>query len=488
MPQAPAIGLRKVAGITHIADILDIVRYRWRLVVACCAVFAILALAYVALVPRTYSATASLLLDTGAPDPMSEAGATEGPSDNRTIVATQADLVRSPRVAGQAAIVSGLAKDPRYVERWREDVGDKQSYDDWITEEMSEALTVAPGRDTNVLLITAKARTSRDAAAIANGFARASVESQYRLRTEPAKAYAVWLENRLTSARTDVVTAQKRLSQFVKKSGLTSEDLSSEGNQMSDVATQLAAAEARAAAARQPDFAGAQGRGDAEKSETIQRLRAQVAERNAKLSELGAVFGPEHPDVKRTRAEVATLESRLASEVAGAASTFSAARGAEAAAGRAAASASEARLRGLAAEQRSRMLRMGTSLAEHQRLRNEFEDAQRTFNDLSQRLNRMRLQAAVPLASVQVLDTAAAPLVPSNPNVPLTMALAIVLGAIIGALAAIWLEWRDPRVRSRGGLVRMLGVPVVGVIALPRPPQRRLAGGFGLLRLAGPRA
>lgn len=200
-----------MAAITHIQDILDILRYRWKLVAASCAVFALLALVYVALVPRTYTATASLLLDTGAPDPMSEAGESDEVSDNRTIVATQADLVRSPRVAGQAAIISGLAKDARYIERWRGDVGDEQAYEDWITEEMSAALTVAPGRDTNVLLIEAKARSSKDAAAIANGFALASVESQYRLRTEPAKAYASWLEKRLTSARSDVVAAQNRL-------------------------------------------------------------------------------------------------------------------------------------------------------------------------------------------------------------------------------------------------------------------------------------
>jgi succinoglycan biosynthesis transport protein ExoP len=98
----------------------------------------------------------------------------------------------------------------------------------------------------------------------------------------------------------------------------------------------------------------------------------------------------------------------------------------------------------------------------------------------------MRLQSAVPLTEVQVLDTATAPIVPSSPNVPLTLALATLLGALLGASAAIWLEYRDPRVRSRGGVERLLGAPVIGRIALP-VGQRTIANrnGGGPLLLEG---
>ena len=449
-------------------DWIDAVRYRWKLLALATGLLTLLALLYIVIAPRTYTATSSLLLDTGAPDPLSDAPGGGNNDDNRAVIATQADLVRSPHVAGNAAVVSGIAKDPRYIAEWREETGGEQSYADWLRAEMRAALTVEPGRDTNVLSIQASASDPQEAAKIANGFARASVESQYRLRTEPAKAYATWLENRVKASRINVVQAQNQLSGFVRETGITNDgDLSSEGTQMAEVATQLAAAEAKAAAARQSGFEGARGRGDAENSEGIQRLRAQVVERSSKLAELEAVFGPDYPDVQRSRAEVSTLQSRLSSEVANATSAFSAARSAETNAERAASSASENRLRGLAGEQRGRMLAMGTNLAPYQRLRNEFEAAQKTYNDLNQRLTRMRLQSAVPLTEVQVLDTASPPLVPSSPNVPLTLALAILLGALLGAGAAIWLEYRNPRVRSRGGVERLLGASVIGHIALP---------------------
>ena len=455
---------------------IDAIRYRWKLVVFAMAMLALLGIVYVAVTPRVYTATSSLLLNTGAPDPVSDENGGGRQQDNRAVIATQADLVRSPHVSGNAAVLSGIAKDPRYIAEWRDSTAGKVAYADWLRGKMLGALEVEPGRDTNVLLIKANASDPKEAARIANGYARASVESQYRLRTEPAKAYATWLENRLKAARINVAQSGNQVSAFVRATGIANDgDLSSEGSQMAEVSTQLAAAEARAAAARQAGGEAAQARGDAEKSETVQRLRGQVAERSGKLAELQAVFGPDYPDVQRTRAEVATLQSQLNSQLANANSTFNSARSAETNAERAAASASEARLRGLAAEQRSRMLGMGTNLAQYQRLKNEFQAAQTTYNDLNQRLTKMRLQSAVPLTEVQVLDTASAPLVPSSPNVGLTLALSLVLGALLGAAAAIWLELRDPRVRSRIGLERRLGAPVIGTIALPL--RQRAIGG-----------
>lgn len=460
-------------------DWIDAIRYRWKLVALATGLITALALLYILLAPRTYTATSSLLLDTGSADPLTDEKAGGSPQDNRAAMATQADLVRSPHVAGSAANISGVAKDERYIEKWREETRERQPYADWLREELRESLTVEPGRDTNVLLIQAHAREPDDAAKIANGFARASVDSQYRLRTEPAKAYATWLENRLRSARGDVVAKQNELASFTRATGIVNDgDLSSEGQALADVSTQLATAEARAASARQSSFEGAQGRGDAERSEGIQRLRAAVAEKSGKVAELEAVFGPEYPEVKRTRAELGTLQSQLNSQVAQTAGALTSARSAQAAAERAAAAAAERRLQSVAAQQRARVASQSGNLAQFQRLRNEFEAAQRTFNDLNQRLTRMRLQSAVPLTEVQVLDTASPPLVPSSPNVPLTLALALMLGGLLGAGAAIWLEYRDPRVRSRGGVERLLGAPVVGRIALP-VGQRTIANRNG---------
>lgn len=459
-------------------DWIEAVRFRWKLVALSTGVLALLALLYLALSPRTYTAQSSLLVDTQQADPISEEGGRPDSNATRQIMATQADLIRSPTVAGQAAVLAGLDKDPRYVAQWREETGGRTPYGDWLTARLLGSLSVAPGKDTNILVISAKAGDPTEAARLANGFAKASVASQYKLRTEPAKAYASWLEKRMAEARGQVAERQRTLSDFVRRTGLsTGEDLGSEGSQMADMAAQLASAEARAAGARQSSFSGAQSRGDVERSSTIQNIRQQVAEKNGRLAELQAVFGPDYPDVQRTRAEVATLQSQLSKELSNASSAFSAAREAEAAAERQAASASEARLRALTAQQRARLESKGVNVAQYTTLKNEFDAAQRNYNTLNERLSRMRLQSAVPLTEVQVLDSASRFLASSSPNPRTTLALALLLGAIIGSLAAIILEYLNPRVRSWGGVERLLGVPVVGRLSLPKPGPAALSHG-----------
>ncbi|MEG3153843.1 GumC family protein [Sphingomonas sp. RB1R13] len=451
------------------ADWIEAVRFRWKLVALVTFVLTLIALLYVIIAPRSYQASSSLLLDTRAADPLRDNKSDDSKDNAREIIATQADLIRSPSVSDLAAANAGVNRDPNVIAKWKKETDGDKPFDGWMRERMLKSLDVVPGKDSNILVIQVKSKDPVEAARIANGFATASVASQYRLRTQPAKNYAVWLEQRLGTAKNNVIQSQNALSSFVRATGITNDgDMSSEGTQMAEVATQLATAEARAAAARQSTFAGAQSRGDAEKSVSIQELRKQVAVTSGTLSNMRATFGPDYPDVKRTEAELNTLQGQLTKQLSSTTGAFGAARSGEASAERGAAGASEARLRSLASQQRARVEKMGVNLAEYGRLKNEFVASQKNFNDLNDRLERMRLQGNVPQTEVQILDRASPPLEPTWPKPGLIIALTILLGLILGAIWAIVLEALDPRVRSWSGLERLLGAPVLATLTLPR--------------------
>ncbi len=462
------------------ADWLDAVRFRWKLVALTTAVLTGLALLYLAVAPRTYLAVSSLLLNNGGADPLQEGNSDQRQENTRAVIATQADLIKTPVVTDLAASTAGLTRDPALTAVWREESEGKIPYAVWLRQRLQNSVAVTPGKDSSVMAIQVSSRDPVEAARIANGFAKASVASQYRLKTEPAKTYANWLQGRLGEARNNVIQSQNALSSFVRARGITNDgDMSSEGAQMAEVATQLATAEARAAAAGGNAYAAPQSRSDAEKSANVQTLRSQVAVASSKLSNLQAQFGPDYPDVKRAQAELATLNSQLNSQLSSATSTFSAARNAEAATERGAASASQARLRALANQQRARVQTMGASLAEYERLKNEFRVSQKQFSDLNDRLSRMRLQGSIPQTEVQVLSLAATPLAPESPKPPLVLFLAILAGALLGAIGAIVLEAMNPRVRSWAGVERMLGVDVIGALSF------RPSGHSGPLLLEG---
>src|SRR5689334_4100221 len=106
---------QKEAPMYSFLDWFEAVRYRWRTVAAAVFLTVFVTLIYLAIAPKSYTATATLLVDQQQIEPVDEAknGSTQ------SVIGTQADLVRSPYVASQAAMLAGLDRDPKYVEEWR---------------------------------------------------------------------------------------------------------------------------------------------------------------------------------------------------------------------------------------------------------------------------------------------------------------------------------------------------------------------------------
>lgn len=466
-----------------ILDIIDAIRFRLKAVATAVGAAILLAFAYLLIVQPKYEASASLIVDVDQPEPVDKL---DQKTDLKTIMATQAGLVVSPGVARKAANKADIEEDTAVVSEWK-NTGNNTPYADWLKTWMLDQIQVNIGKDSNILFINASAPSAEMAARIANGFADAAVDSRYELRTEPAKAYAIWLEEQVKTAQAEVEKRGKTVSDFVRRTGLAQgSDLSSEGSQLADMAGQLAVAEARAASARQPTFSVEQGVGDAENSDAIQRLRTDIAQASASLAQLKSIYGPTHPEVMKTSAQLTALNGRLDAELTTARSAFSGSRQAAANAERAAAIASEASLRSLAAQQRQRLQQQGENVARYNTLQNEFVAAQQNYNALSERLSKMRLQSEVPQTEVQVLDRASQFLTSRVPNIPLTLALAALLGLIIGICFAILLEFLNPRVRTWGGVERLLGARVIGRISLPAQGRLAITDGRGPPLLGGP--
>lgn len=456
------------------ADWIDAIRFRWKLLLVVIGLTTVMTVGYLLVAPRIYAATSSLLFDVRGPDPLRDEKSDDPQANSRAMIATQVDLIKSPSVIDAAAGIANFENDPAIVATWRA-ARTGMPYRAWLRQRMLTALDIVLGKDSNILMIEARSKSPGEAARTANGIARAAVDAQFRLRTTQAKTYAEWLARRLDAARTDVIHSQDELSAFVSATGIANDgDSSSEGTQLADVTTQLAVAEARAAATRQSSYSGSQGRGDAERSDTIQDLRKQVADANAKLANLRVTFGPDYPEVKSTQAELNTLRSHLNRSLATTTSAFSEARSAQAASERDAARASESKLSRIAKRQRARVERISASLAEYQRLKNEFTAKQKNFNDLNDRLERMRLQGSVPQTEVQVLDLASVPLLPESPKPAIIVALALMLSLVLGSLLAIILESMRPRVHGLAQLERLFGVPVLGMLKLPELAAPRL--------------
>jgi tyrosine-protein kinase Etk/Wzc len=90
---------------------------------------------------------------------------------------------------------------------------------------------------------------------------------------------------------------------------------------------------------------------------------------------------------------------------------------------------------------------------------------------LQGRLKDAEIAEAAQDQSVQVVDTAAAPLGPSSPDPMLNALVALALGLLAGILVAIVREFRDKSVHTRKDILIATGVPVLGLI--PRIARSR---------------
>ena len=205
-----------------LTQLLIVLRARWIsfvLVLSCAGALAVLANE---LLPKKYSATASVVLDVKSPDPI--AGVVLPGANSSGYMATQADVFRSERVALRAIRLLGLDKDPNLQQIWREATLGVGDYNAWLAELLLAGLDVRPGRESNVLAVTYTAKTPKQAAAVANAFVTAYVNTTLDLRVEPAKQYSSFFDERLKQSRDALEAAQSKLSAFQQQKGLMATD------------------------------------------------------------------------------------------------------------------------------------------------------------------------------------------------------------------------------------------------------------------------
>jgi succinoglycan biosynthesis transport protein ExoP len=389
--------------------------------------------------PKKYTASAAVVLDVKSPDPIS--GTMLHAMVMPGYMATQRDIITSERVADKAAqLLKVEARD------------------------LQKKLDVKPSRESNVIEISFSAADAAFAAAAANAFAQAYIDASIELRVEPARQYARWFGEQDQTLRDNLDKAQARLAAHQQKYGIVASDerLDSEITRLNDLTAQLTVVQGQAAEAKSKRLAGgaAASLPEVASNPVITALKADVARQEARLQELAGNLGANHPQYRRTQAELASLKSQLDAETKLIASGF----------GTAAAASREkgAELAAAVATQKKKMLIIRQARDELAGLQRDLEIAQRAYEGMSQRLMQSRLESQVVQTNVSILAPAHAPTEPSFPNLLLNTVAAIFLGTFGALGAAFALELIDRRVRSPQDVAEMLQLPVLGVV-----PRRR---------------
>jgi chain length determinant protein EpsF len=412
------------------------------------------------LLPPTYKAETAVVVDVKSPDPI--AGMVLPALAMPGYMATQVDIINSDRVARKVVRTLGMDKNPKVIEDWREATDGKGNIEAWLSELLQKKLDVKPSRESNVIAIGFKAGEPAFAAAVANAFAQAYIDTNIELKADPARQYAGWFDSRSKELRGNLEAAQKRLVDYQQKHGILAGDerIDTETQRLNELQAQLVLAQSQSAeVAGKRSSAGGASLPDVMQSSIVQALKADVARMDGRVQDLASKLGANHPQLQAAQSELAALKRKLSEEISRVSESVNTA-------GRISKS-KEADIRANIESAKKRILELKQNRGEIHTLEQEVENAQKAYDAVSLRVNQSSLESQTQQTNVSVLSPAEEPLKPASPKLLLNTLLAVFLGTLLGVGAALAMELADRRIRSREDLKQTLGLPILAEMKAP---------------------
>lgn len=421
--------------------------------------------------PEIYRATATVLVAEPAPG-----GGFVAPQERLAYMQTQADIVASDRVARralQAPPIPAGANPTDSTPHNRAGAAAAVSIEGLLTE-----LNVDTAQS-NVIRISYDAPDPTRAAATANAFARAFVEMTSELRAENARQSQQLFDEKLGKLGSELQRAEAELTDFQSANAIVAigEGADPEQALLAELSSQLAKAREQALQlagrqhqARESALSGAalDRLPDVLADAQIQRLSQDVAQGEAKLQELALQYGVEYPSYQRQAAENRSRRAALQAQ----------ARKVVAAVDHLA-EQERRRVSGLeaaVAAQRAKMLERITRRNELTRLARQVETARRAYDAAQARFVVDVAERRAALPQVSVLSEAVLPRRPHHPKLALNVAVALIVGLVLGLAAITALEMADRRVRVATDLRLGSPPPLLGVLSPWSPAPAMLTG------------
>ena len=464
------------------SQFLAIVRARWVLIASIFVATISVTLVVSLLLPKKYSAMATVMVD-ARPDPVSGMGMNG--IQQSTILATQVDIIKSAAVAGRVVRNLQLESSPDLQARWHKQAKGQGNFPAWVGDIIGKGLEVKPSRESNVLEIGYEGGEPKFAAALANAFAQAYIQSTVQMRVDPARQYADFFEERAKLARIKLEEAQSKLATMQKEKGIvvTDERLDVEMARLSELSSQItglrmlkAESGSRSSVAQNnPDRVQ-----DVLNNAVVSGLKTDLARQEGKLEELSSRYGDAHPQVLETRANIESLKQKIRQETSKVTSSVALNNNVN--------TSRESQAQRAYDEQRTRILKLKDDRSEIQVLEREVESAQRIYESIQSRLSQTNLESNSNQAGAYVRSPGTERTKHSSPRPHINLIVAATFGTFLAVIVALAIEMFNPRVRGAIDITQALDLPVIGVLPSPntKGPRLSLSRRFGSNQAALP--
>jgi uncharacterized protein involved in exopolysaccharide biosynthesis len=421
-----------------------------------------------ALQPRTYQARAEVTLNSKLQPvaPTSTNDRSDQPAiPSESFVDTQVSVITSE--ANTAAVVDalGLARDPRFAPP----AGDAKSAGakpgsgqasarDAAIAYLGKNVSAQRIGTTYGIAITFESRDPQEAARIANAFAEqytlGALENKRTGARDTTSVIATRLEQLRQQALADSAAVQRyRIAHNLlstTQGTLTEQEISSYNQEVTAARAPSEDSARLEAAQRQLQAGGSGGVGEASLSPVIGQMRAQQAGLAAEFAALSSRYGPQHPEVLRSKAQLDAINRQIAAETQRVLASLEAK-----------ARVSQQRLSSLAGSldaSRGALAQNNAAQVGLDDLQKRAETSNALYESYLNRYKELTAREGTEQADADMLHRADVPRNPSSPHILINAVLALALGTGLGIAAAFLAEMTFTGLTTGEDIEERLGV------------------------------
>lgn len=446
-----------------LSELLQILKTRLWIVVLVPIVAAAVAFVMTARQPTLYSTKATILIDYRKPLEGQLAGELLPVGLQAGYLSTQIGIIKSGPVAERVVADLDLASSPVWMARY-EAAAPAVDFVPWAVGALRERLSVMADDESRLVNVWFSDPVPEVAAQVANGFVDAYRQTNKQLGKGPAIETAESVEALLAKLRADLEVAESKVSEYQSQTGIiaTEERLDIENAHLNELMKQKLEAESRLRMANTRaevlDGADTASLPEVLDNTVVTNLQIEVARKESQIAELSTTLGARHPSMVQARAELATLQRQLASEVAKIVRQLKQSTG----------EAEQLVVSATAAvdAQRAKMLELKRSRDGLEPLLRELESARSSYDRALTMYSEYAMHGNLNQTNVSVVSAAHVPKMPQVPNKLLNAISALIAGLFLALGAVLVWELLDRRIRSSDRIADLDDVDVLG--ELPR--------------------
>ncbi|MBU1006213.1 MAG: polysaccharide biosynthesis tyrosine autokinase [Candidatus Omnitrophica bacterium] len=449
----------------HIRDYLNVLRNRKWIIISFFVITVTVTTVATLKQENIYKAEATVIVDTRSPDVFSGrqvADVVELGESNywgyKDYIETQKEIIRSRRLAYSVLKSLNLDKKEEF-----------KKVEDPIAR-LLRKVQVKTRVSTRMLQIEALDKDPKQAADIANEFAKAYVDSNISLKIKTSNQAQEWLRKEVENQKQKVTESELNLQNYKEENNIVS--VRNQENMINNSFDNLNSGYINAQKKRVRAETTYKSLIDEEGNTildnlpalltdnvTLQQLKNDYLKQETLLSEYKKVYKYKHPKMIRLLESINYLDSRIKSEVQ---SEYNSAL------------EEENEMKKALDKEKKSAIELDRKRINYNALKRELETNERILDIVLNRLKETSIASQVQANNVRLQDFAEIPNKPVRPKRRLNIALSIIFGLVGGMTIAFFKEYMDVTIKNPMEIAALLNVPVLGSVPRVKPDGKKI--------------